>query len=47
MIASSHWSDVGDVSLIVTGVPVVGVVEFCRWTQYVSPAGARNWSTRV
>ena len=47
MIARFHRSVVGDVSLMVTGVPFVGVAAFCRWTQYVSPAGARNWSTSV
>src|SRR3954454_557699 len=45
--ARSHMSVVGAVSLIVTDTPLVAVVLACRCTQYVSPAGARYWSTIV
>jgi hypothetical protein len=38
-----YRSAVGDVSLIVTVVPLSGVGFACICTQYVSPAGVRYW----
>ena len=43
VILRLYLSPVGAVSLIVTTVPLAEVVLVCRWTQYVSPAGERNW----
>src|SRR4051812_9037911 len=43
--ARSQRSAVGAVSLMVTVLPVLGVVAVWRCSQYVSPTGARYWST--
>ena len=45
--AKFQRSVVGAVSLSVTLVPAAGVAAFCRWTQKVSPAGARYSLTFV
>ena len=45
--AKFQRSVVGAVSLSVTLVPAVGVIAVCRWTQNVSPAGARYSLTFV